>query len=82
MNCRSTFKSLTICQLPDNRSFQSYSKLSFFSLVGPPHSDLPYSPSTSGSVTLLKMWVYHILRFFSPIGPPSSSLSSRSFQSC
>ena len=51
MNCRSTFKtlilsqkSLILCQLSDNRGFQSYSQLSFPSLVDQPNSELYYSP--------------------------------------
>ena len=48
MNCRSAFKTLILCQLSDNRSFQSYSQLSFPSLVGPPHNELHYSSSQVG----------------------------------
>ena len=44
MNWRSTFKTLIICQLSDNRSFQGYSQLTFPPLVGSPHSELEYSP--------------------------------------
>ena len=86
MNCCSTFKTLIVCQLSDNRSFLSYSQLSFqfffqyFQLsihhtvnyIIPPH-----------------MWVRHTMRnlglphlgFPSPLGPPLSLLCNRSFQS-
>ena len=81
MNCRSTFKtlilcqkSLILCQLSDNRGFQSYSQLSFPSLVDPPNSELYYSPlylgpphyEKCGSVTFsifFFRWVRQLLQF-------------------
>ena len=69
MNCRSTFKALNLCQPSDNRSFQSYSRLSFSSLAALPRSELHYSPSHVGpphieeceSATFSIFWVCHLL---------------------
>ena len=59
----STFKTLIFCQPLDNRSFQSYSQLSFPSLVDPPHSDLHYCLSHVRLTHCEKWWVRHLLQY-------------------
>ena len=78
MKYRSPFKTLILCQLPDKHSFQSYSQVTFPSLVGLPHSASHYSPY---------MWVGHTVRnvgpphlgFFFPLVPPPSYRSLQSY---
>ena len=69
MKYRSAFKTLILCQLPDNHSFQGYSQLTFPSLVGQSHSELQYSPSHVGPPHCEECGPSQ-LGFPFPMGPP------------
>ena len=53
VNWWSSFKTLIICQLQGNRRFQSYSQLSFPSLVDPPH----YEKCGSATFIFFFLWL-------------------------
>ena len=80
MNCRSTFETLVLCQLSDNRIFQGYLQLTFPSLVGPQHSKLHYSLSNVG-LSYCEKCGSATFSISLPMSPPPSSLCNHSFRS-
>ena len=61
INYRSTFKTLILCQLSDNRNFQSYLQL-YFLHFGVCHT-VNCSILPQESVRLSEIWTHHILYF-------------------
>ena len=71
MKYGSAFKTLILCQLPDNHSFQGYSEFTFPSIVGLPHNASHCSPSHVVRHTVRNVGPSH-LGFPFPVGPPHS----------
>ena len=77
MKYRSAFKTLILCQLPDNHIFQGYFQPTFPSLVDLSHS-ITLFPFTCGSTALRNVSLPH-LGFPFPVGPPPSYRSLQGY---